>query len=227
MKKHFRCPLLTSLIILILIPSAYAETEPYSFTYDVIRSFQYCREGQQAVDPEKNNTDMEFMASMIAYRNKMRFADNSIIKHTKSKTKLIKESAERYHMAYSGLMDNQTDAIKYFEKVLNNPERAMQEKGTLYVKFGEYSNRGEELWRLLMMNTISVTYAMLNMKGKSDDSTKRLLITKKEREYLIKELDLVFGDEIKGGLQAGQLPLTASGAILWKFLNEPWVSADQ
>tara|TARA_B100002003_G_scaffold74885_1_gene69841 strand:- start:23 stop:499 length:477 start_codon:yes stop_codon:yes gene_type:complete len=84
----------------------------------------------------------------------------------------------------------------------------------------------EEVWRLLPMTTVQSTYLLIDPKRTIGGKLKYLKINSKERRQLINKLESVFGDKVKGGLKAGQLPVETSAATLWKVLNDPWKSSD-
>ena len=48
-----------------------------------------------------------------------------------------------------------------------------------------------------------------------------------ERKALVENLDVIYGDEIKDGLKAGQPYTIASGALLREFLTGKHKSSDE
>ena len=218
--------LFVTLLALFTFPNISKATESYNFIEDVIKSFQ---SAQIAGERTKQGNSDEFVSQMkdiMVFNNGILEAAQFIKPHLTSKNKLIKESADLFHLIYSSIVENNQNLLMALEDALNNIESTAAEQGTFLRKISESMAANEELWRMLLYATTMSTYCLVDQNRTENGKLKFLTVTTKEKKSLIDQLVSVFGDRIKGGPKGGQLPLEGSGALLYSFLSKGWKPSD-
>lgn len=218
----------TVAIFLFLLGSPYPAlaSEPFEFISDVIQSLGICRIADDHIKGSETHDIISTMKNIRVFSNSIQHADSIIQQHMESDNELIKESAANFSFIYSSIVKNNTQLLDFIEETLNKPDDALFPQGTWMRRLSEYMATNEELWRTLVYATVMSTYTMVDMSRSEESNAGFLTIAAAERDMLKAELRKVFGDEVTGGMKAGQAPIDASGAVLWEFLAKAWKPAD-
>ena len=78
----------------------------------------------------------------------------------------------------------------------------------------------DEAWELLVPSDVASTDVVVE-ENASTGRMSGLALTRAERDEILRKLRATFGDDITRGLQAGQVPLTASAAALYQVIGDP------
>lgn len=224
--------------ILILVLSlgilklAYGEENiKFEFLNDFISSLRQVKiifERNKQDDPANRayNNDVEMGAEFMK-NSRLAIKDYEIAKYLLEKYKdssdeTIKSVADAATLVYEKEIELQKQGLSLMEKmygreVMNNPEDV--DFGKLMSEQSILAANHEDLMKMLMDVAVLSTYTIV----KADEYKKMTLLdlNAEERDYLIKELILVFGDEVKDGLKVGQSYFTASGAAIMKVISNP------
>jgi hypothetical protein len=78
-----------------------------------------------------------------------------------------------------------------------------------------------------MIAAIATTYVLVALPVDQQEKLSTLTITGQERKILADKIEREFGQEVRGGLKAGQIPLVGAAAMLYGFVsNADWKSSD-
>jgi hypothetical protein len=140
----------------------------------------------------------------------------------KSKDEAIKASAEGAHLVYSALKQLNESGISELQKLAAlNPKKV--DVPAIVERLSDIDAKTNEVWRTLAEATTAATHALVQ----KDERLSTLKLTSNQRQTISDELVGKFGDEIKGGLRVGQIPLIASAALLYQFVEDKnWKSSD-
>jgi hypothetical protein len=212
----------------ILIANPVCAGESFSYMSDVIQCLGISYKAQSpSRDLTKAESPTAMMRMMISNRNDMQLAANIIEKYTKSDTELIKQSAESYHFFYTRMANIDDECIKYVEDLLNDPNASLAKPGTQAKKLGEITARGDELWSMFTDASMLAIYTIVDINRPENGKVNRLKINNDERQQLIRRLDTIFGNQIKGGVKVGQKPVIGSASFFYSFLKKSgWKSSD-
>ncbi len=207
---------------------------PFSYVYSVIHSLHWALDAKETISsfPLKGDEPDFYLQAMTNTRiaaGKLSTARATINPFLESKNKYINKSADGFDVAYKGLLLSLDKSLTIFEKMANmTDEEAAINIGTISKEASEFAAQADEGWKLLVYATVASTYALVDNEREEDGKHPYLTITVEERGILLKELEELFGDKIKVGLQAGQHSTIGAPAVLWGFLTqEGWKPSDR
>lgn len=215
------------LIVLLLLPNISDASEPYDFISDVITSFELSNIASHRIKNAKDDSLIMQMKDIKVFNHEIDKAKAYIYPYLKSNNDLIRETAESYNLIYMGVIENNEKLLSQIEDLLNNMNELSSKQGTFLRALSENLAMNEELWRSLFQLTTYATYTLIDGNRTKDGKIAYLTITSQERKKLLKQLEQTWGDKVKKGLKAGQLPIEGSASILWKVLNDKWKSSDE
>lgn len=174
------------------------------------------------------NDPLSLLKDLNVWQIKLGQAMRRIVPHIESENEVIHKSAASIYLVYLSIQETSESQQKLFEELIaaqygETPQRPLSE---ITSEFAENQAKNEEYWRGLVPAVIFATYSLIELH-KGDAEIRPMTITRKERDSLKSDLLIGFGDEIIEGPKAGQYPLVASAASLWKVLNDGWKSADE
>jgi hypothetical protein len=208
----------------LFVPITAFATEPFQFMSSAISALERSYIAREHIQSKGTESLLRRMTDMQTFASDFRRAKAIIEPHTRSQTKIIKESAEAFLAVFSGFIENTNDVLSIFEHAQNNP-RTFPE-GTLNRKISAAMAETEQLWRDLMQATALSTYTLVNMDRTVNNKLAYLTITNTERNKLRVALRRAFGDKVTKGVKADLFPIEASGRLLWDFLHNNLRPAD-
>ena len=215
-------------VIFLLIPGPrlVLASDSFEFVSGVIRSFEIPKIAKVRREERKGEGFVSLMRDIRVFANEMRQANSTIEKYVKSQNNLIKESAQKFSIAYLSIAVNMEEVLAFLEETLNKPGEAASKQGTWQRKLADYHAREDELWRVVPLVTAMATYALVDPTRTEEGKLRFLTITKAEQDSLKSDLRRMFGDKITGGIKGGMFAIDASARLLWEFLSKPWKPSD-
>lgn len=138
-----------------------------------------------------------------------------------SSSEIISKSAELAVLVFSELAALQDESVTQYKALLNSIGEGKVAPGTVIEKQAELGATYDETWKLLPMAATAGTYAVVE-KDSTTGRMSGLALTAKQRDEILKQLRLTFGDEVTKGITTGQISLVASAAILYDVIgNQP------
>ena len=214
--------------MLVSTPLQAAENEPYEFMTAVIDSLSM---SANAVNRFKN-TDRKNMLDIMKAYNTLNYeigvAEGFIKPYTNSKNELISDPAVLLKFSYSMLIINFTKTLDLLETMLNEPEETSKQQGTFQRELSEISSTIDTTWRSIPQHVALSVFALVDEdRTDKDNKVRYLIITQKQRESLLKQLEDAFGPDVKKEPKGGSHALLVSAQLLWEFLNQPWIASDE
>ncbi len=217
---------LSLLLLVVAVPRLSFASEPFDFVSDVIRGLLACKIADEHIKATEAKDLVSRIKDILVFTNGIRQADSMIAPYRNSKNEPIQKSADSFSAIYSSIVANNKQLVSFLEQTFNDPEEAASKQGTWLRKLSENMARNEELWLILPLATTMSTYSLVDKKRTENGELRFLTITTVEREQLRSQLHDAFGDPVRGGWKAGQLPVDASAALLRGFLAQEWKPAD-
>lgn len=222
-------------IYIFLIQNSYAGEE-YDFAQAYIQGLAIRKNiDERAEITEEENTLDDTQTTIetikLGYRANTDLEDavRLLEKYKASDKQLIKETAEMTIAFYRRLIELNGEMIKFLEDLyspeqLNNPDDV--HIGKLMGRLGEITAEKEDVSRSLMYCSVLLTHA-LTLMPQDGATISHMIITSEERKELLRDLDSIFGDSIKDGMQTGQSYLVGAGAGLRTYLTGDLKSYDE
>ena len=218
--------LLIILIILVGAPRLLLANEQFEFVSCVFEGLETCKIASERLKSGKEQDIVSVMKDLMVFTNEVRRAKHATAPHGNSKNEFVKEPAKQLHFIYSMVVENNENLLSFIEKTINDPSEASSKQGTWLLKMSEIAATNEELWRMIPYVTVTVSYALVDMKRKETGNLRFLTMTKIERDKLRSNLLRAFGESLKKGPKGGMLPIDASVSLMWDFLSKDWKPAD-
>lgn len=210
-----------------------ASDTPFNFVMAVIQSIHWSWDAKETLSSSPlTGSEPDFylqaMTTMRSGMSKLQLARNRVAPFVDSQNKYIHTSAKGFNTAYTILLTSIGNSLGVLEKMGNmSDEEAALQIGTISKEASEHLTKTDEGWKLLTYAAVGTTYVLVDNEREEDGKRPYLMITADEKAALLKELDKLFGDRIKGGLQAGQHGTLGAAAVLWQFLTqEGWKPSD-
>jgi hypothetical protein len=205
------------LIIGIFLANGAMASEPFVFISDVVNSFQSAQFAEKSFKKGFLGDLTLQMKDLLLFNNGMMEATEFIKPHLSSNDKNIKETARIFNSIYLSIIENNKNLLNMLENALNNQQGI---GGPLFSKLGDHYAANEKVWRILPRATGMSTSCLIDSRRIEDGRCTYLTISTYEKESLIMQLVMIFGDHIKGGPKEGQHPLEVSAVSLYEFLNK-------
>lgn len=223
--------------ILMLIPTVVQATEEYEFAKDFITGLSLRKNIEEKLklsENEKYNNELEEIASVMKLgylaNKEIDQAIKLLSKHANSKNPLIKETAESTINMYRLFISINNKSISFCEELYSPDAIRNQSNRHLGKELSELANMNadkEEVSRSLMFCAVMLTQAMTIIPEKENQVITHMAITSSERKNLITDIDSIFGETAKNGLQVGASYLDSSGAAIRQYLTGGLKSADE
>lgn len=205
-------------------------TDPYEFAQAVIRSLALAADARQRLVATEltgdNFTDgLRAMTDARVAIGKLEHARLEVQDFADSPNEAMALAVHTFDQSYQALISALHESIRTQEKLVSVSSE--QELGALMNETSRWAAAAEESWKLLAFAAGAVAHALVdNTRTTRDGKLAYLAITAEQRAGLLKELEAHFGESAKKGMVAGQYATEAAPALLWQFLNEPWLPAD-
>jgi hypothetical protein len=225
----FKVPLL-ALIFLFLsfqlshaalcFPSSSETDSAYQYLVSLTESLGYAKTAiERHLGPE--NTSFEGDMFNVLYAHKLAKGDfecaaSQVAPYTKSPNEAIQTSAIGVGTVFMRLAELQDNAVDEWTKTLDAGPKGFKQ-GTFLERQAARAVMIDETWKVLVPSVIAATYSVIE-KDPQTGLMSRLGLTTKERDEILQNLRSTFGEEIKKGMQAGQISLVAAASVLYEVL---------
>lgn len=201
-------------------------SEAYVFMDSVITSMAYAQDGVAGL---KKGTDagrdalVEFLHRTKRAQEDYSCAEEIVRRFTGSKDELIGPAAETLVTVYAGVREASRRKEAHVIEVMNLPESVAP--GTLAEQVAAIRQVDDYMWTSLTQSLVFSMATLRDVKPPSQatdgSKSRRLRVTRAERQALKRHLAQIFGGSIQKGARAGQDYLEAAGAELYSFLESP------
>ncbi len=178
----------------------------------------------------ENDTEMgvEFMKNFQLAIKDYEVAKSLLEKYKNSNDDTMKSVADTACLIYEEEIRLQRQGLGLMEKMYGNDlikDSAEIDLGKLMSEQSSLAADHEDLMKTLMNTAILATYTIV----RADENNRMTLLdlSTEEKDYLVKELVSVFGDEIRDGVKTGQSYLTAAGAAIMQVISNPGLKTVQ
>jgi len=133
--------------------------------------------------------------------------------------KAIKGSAEGVAVVFLKLADLHQQSVEEYKTLLDSIDEKSLKLGTFIDNQAQRGADYDETWKLLITSVILGTYAIVE----ADPTTglmSGLALTPAERDQILAELRSTFGQQVTGGMQAGQSSLVAAASALYGVIGD-------
>jgi hypothetical protein len=182
---------------------------------------------QRAVDHLKtvpsDDDMMSLMKDNYVFINRLEEAKGYVVPFKKSSNKKIATTANSLCDFYDAFIENTRGKLDFLEEIMNNPANTRQ--GTLVRKMAEHQAKTDAVYRILPVITAGVANTLVDANRLEDGKIMFLTLTREERTSIKELLIRQFGERTLTSKE-NKFPLEVSASLFWKFLSDPWKSAD-
>ena len=118
------------------------------------------------------------------------------------------------------LEDLHQQSVEEYKTLLDSVDEKSLKLGTFIDKQAQRGTDYDKAWKLLLISVTIGTYAIVE----ADPTTglmSGLALTPVERDQILAELRSTFGQQVTGGMQAGQSSLVAAASVLYGVIGDP------
>jgi hypothetical protein len=205
------------------IPPTVQKESPYHYLVSLAEALSYAK---SAVDRTRSSdsatppSDFDLLLGLKLGKADFECAKSQVSPYTTSSIEAIKTSAEGATLVFSLLADLHQKSVAEHKALLDSIGEGKLKPGTVLERTAELAASYDEAWKLLPAAVIAGTYAAVEVEP-ATGLMSRLALNRTQRDEILQKLRSTFGDDIKQGLKAGQLPLTAAAAALYQVLGDP------
>lgn len=180
------------------------------------------------VDNQSNKNDIQSTIDLMKVTKRSSFdyerAASQVEDFSTSKNELIALAATSLRDRYRSHIKLNDEMIKMYEEMysseaMNNPEKI--NVGKLMSRQGDLAAKHEEFMRSLMQTSLFLSQILISEKPDTEGKMSILGITSGQKQDLIKDLEMVFGEKVKIGMKMAKPGLNyfdSCGAILYEVL---------
>ena len=180
------------------------------------------------VEDQSNKTDIESTMDLmkVTKRSSSDYerAAAQIDDFSRSKNELIALMATSLLASYDSHIQLNDEMIKIYEEMygpeaMSNPDKV--DLGKLMRRQSDLTARHEEFMRFLMQTSLFMTQILVSEQPDSEGKMSILGITSQQKQDLIKDLEIIFGEKVKNGFKKAKGSLNyfdSCGAILYEVL---------
>lgn len=214
----------TLIIFVLIVGSLYSPAyagESFDYISAVVTSLSWIKEGGEITDSSPDDADLvTLMTNVRLGMNKIESAKAEIEPFLKSDNEFIRKSSNVFVMLYEQALQLSMQAIEQLKKLGNmSSDEFLKQQGTIAAEVSELSAQRDQLWKEVVHLTALATNALVDPEREIDGKIAYFNITTAEKNAILEHLSNTFGDEIKGGMKAGQKPTTAASAAIWQALT--------
>jgi len=147
-------------------------------------------------------------------------AQSQMSPYVTSSNEAIKTSAEGAATVFARLVELHNRSVAEYTAFLDSVGDGKVKPGTVLERQADLGASYDEAWKLLITAVIAGTYAVVEVEPTTGRMS-RLALTRVQRDVVLEKLVSTFGNDIKKGLRAGQLPLTAAASALYQVVGDP------
>lgn len=210
----------------------------YDFSRSYIASFSYLHSLdirlEEAKTAKSKGTDLDFIQWNLDRLGKdnmdLRIAKNYVAKYFSVPNPLMRKVIDTYAYSCDQLIELNLQERSLWKQMYeaNKNGGVSPEQDQDFVKSqGELADKRKEAMRSIVESSVLLTKLMLSENMKEKQIKKRLALTSRERDRLIRKLDSYAGDNLDWGMKPGQTYLQGAVATIREVLEDPtFLSAD-
>ena len=205
----------------ICIPPTVVTDSPYHYIKSLTDALSYAKDAldRSASLQPRQGGDVDLFVAIKLAKTDYECARSQVSPYAASTNKAIKTSADGAAFTFDRLAQLSDRTVAEYREVLNSRSEGRQLKqGTLAERQAELAVAYDETWKMLITSATAGTYAVVEENPKTGLMS-GLALTRAQRDEILRKLRTTFGDDVTRGLQAGQLPLTASAAVLYQVIG--------
>ena len=196
---------------------------PYRYIMTLADALSYAKAGLDRTAPAavgSKPTDFDLLLGLKLGKADFDCARSQVAPFAASSNKAIKASAEGSALAFSLLADLQQRAVAEHKALLDSIADGKLKPGTALERQADLAASYDEAWKLLIPAVIASTYAVVEVEP-TTGLMSRLGLTRAQRDEILQKLTSAFGEDVRAGMKAGQIPLITAAAALYQVLGDP------
>ena len=204
-------------------PPAVDRESPYRYVLTLVDALTYAKSGLDRTMPAgvgAGSTDFDLLLGLKLGKADFECARAQVGPFTTSPNEAIQASAKGAAAVFSLLVNLQQRSVAEHTSLLDSMASGSVKPGTALERQAELAASYDDAWKRLIPAVIASTYAVVEVEPKTGLMS-RLALTRAQRSEILIKLTSAFGEEVKRGMRAGQIPLTAAAAILYQVLADP------
>ncbi len=224
MKKNIFVAL--SILTMIFFSSsseAKPNSEAFNYMTAEIHSLGWVREAFITASPKPNSPERdsyEQMKDIKIAMNQLQTAGQEIYGFRNSANQYISESSSTLLAGYAHAIKLFQDHVSILEASMNMPpDEFMSHRGTLTNQLASNEAEFNKFWSDLFMAVSRSSNALADFDRMEGDRHPYLLISKDEKDRILKQLDETFGEEIKADIKEIENKSVSAPAMLRLFLT--------
>lgn len=214
------------------------DIEKYDFTRSYIASFAYLQSLDKRLKESENMNSRGNVFNFIQWNldrlgkdnMDLRIAKNYVAKYFTVPNPLMRKVIDTYVYSCDQLVSLNLEERNLWQKMygVNKQGKVSPEQDREFMKKqGEISAKRKTAMVSLTESAALLTKLMLSENTKDKQAKKRLALTAKERDRLLRKLDTYAGDNLDWGMKPGQTYLQGAVAMIREVLEDPtYLSAD-
>src|SRR5262245_8957952 len=230
---HFsrRCsvPLLAIIAVLFIVdtpahaglcmPPVVEKESPYQYILTLTNAMGYAKSALDRIPKTmRQSSNYDLLLGLELEKADFKCAASQVSPYTSSSTETIRISAERATSVFASLVDHQEKSIVQYAAMRNSTDGQGIERRTALVNQAELGAAPDETWKPLISAAQTATYSAVE-EDTTTGRMSKLALTAKQRDEILQNLRLTFGEEITKGMKAGQKPLVAAAADLYQVIG--------
>lgn len=203
-------------------PPTVQKESPYHYIVSLAEALTYAKSGLDRSGPSglgPRPSDFDLLVGLKLAKADFECAKSQVSPYTTSSNESIKTSAEGAALVFSLLVDLHEKSVAEHKALLDSIATESLKPGTFLERQAELGASYDEAWKLLIPSVIAGTYAVVEVEP-STGRMSRLALTRAQRDEILEKLQSTFGNDVKKGMKAGQLPLTVAASALYQVVGD-------
>ena len=203
-------------------PPTVQKESPYHYLVSLADALSYAKSGLDRTAPAalgSKASDFDLLLGLKLGKADFECARSQVFPFATSSHDAIKTSAGGAASVFSLLVDLQDKAVAEYKALLDSIGEGKLKPGTVLERQAELGASYDEAWKRLMLAVIASTYGVVEVEPTTERML-RLGLTRAQRDEILLKVHSAFGDDVKQGMRAGQLPLTAAASALYQVLGD-------
>lgn len=205
-------------------PPTVQKESPYHYIASLTEALTYAKSGLDRTAQSRQGSgsvgDFDLFLSLKLAKGDFDCAGSQVSAYATSSNQAIRTSAEGTTLVFTLLAKLQDRSVAEYKALLDSISEGKLKPGTVLERQAELAAAYDEAWKLLIPAVIAGTYAVVE-KDQKTGLMSGLALTRAERDEILRNLRVTFGEDVARGLKAGQLPLTAAAAALYQVVGDP------
>lgn len=204
-------------------PPTVQKESPHHYIVSLAEALSYAKSGLDRTGPSglgPKPSDFDLLLGLKLGKADFECAKSQVSPYATSSNEAIKTSAEGAALVFSLLADLHEKSVAEHKALLDSIGEGKLKPGTVLERLAELGASYDEAWKFLIPAVIAGTYTVVEIEPTTGRMS-RLALTRAQRDEVLQKLHSTFGDDVKTGMRAGQLPLTAAAAALYQVVGDP------